>query len=264
MTKFDSLYEKFLNRVNEDMPITLMPGMEAGDRDVPVTFPEKANYTLTPEQVVSVINDIIDYLLTRNRYSPLPYKSFQTDVIADKIVGRTSLNRTKATYAARVLHNAMIEAGIIKDERSGTSINQEPSEETVQSVADTVSAETESMSMETPVGDDEEEASVYHKAKDFPAEVDDEELEAAWNKIPEDTDIEWSKLLKLVGLSKAERMKNIRAIIPVLDSEKVTDEESEGEVPLIDPDFESDDDDIDLSEIDPTIVRRSPYRNSNY
>ena len=265
MTKFDSLYNTILNRVNEDMPVTLMPGIEGGARDIPVTFPEKANYSLTPEQVANVVGDVVDYLITRNRRSPLPYKLFQTDVIADKIVGRSSLNKTKATYAARVLHNAMIEANIITDERSGTTLHHEPSEQEVQDVAATVSSETEEMSAEAPVVKDEpeeEEASVYHKAKDFPAEIDDEELEAAWNKIPDNVDIEWSKLLKIIGLTKAEQLKDVRAIIPVTGIEKTDDEETEGETPILDPDIESDD--VDMREIDPTIYRQSPYRNSDY
>jgi hypothetical protein len=274
MSKFDELYNKVLNRVNEDVPVTLMPGIEGGRGEVPAAFPEKANYTLTPAQVSDVIGDVVDYLLTRNRHSPLPYKLFQTDVIADKIMGRSSLNRTKAGYAARVVHNSMIEAGIITDERSGTSITRTPTEEEVETIADTVSRETEEItsnvstdkSANIDIEDDfdAEEASTYHKAKDFPAELDDEGLEAKWNLIPDDTDIEWPDLLKTVGLKDAERLKGIGAIVPVLPSKDDGDyDEDSGEIPTLDEPV-SDDEYPDLREIEPDIYRRSPYRDFNY
>lgn len=266
MSKFEELYNNILKRVNEDMPVSLMPGMEGGVRDVPVNFPEKANYALTPEQANNAIADVVDYLSTRNRYSPLPYKLFQTDVISDKIMGRSSLNRTKANYAARVLHNAMIEANIISDERSGTLLNRAPSEEETEEISNIVSRETQEMSQAQKSENDvephkaeTEEASIYHKAKDFPAEVDNEELEAAWDLIPDNTDIEWTKLLKLIGLKHAEALIDIRAIVPVFSDEEKTREEETEETPILDEPI-GDDEYPDLREIDPDIYRRSPYR----
>lgn len=226
---FEALYKQTLKNLNEDMPVDLAPGVNVGvGAGVPVSFTDTANYKLEPEQAARVIDSVVDYLLTRNSHSPLPYRSFQTDVIADKIVVYSSLNSTKAKYAARVVYNAMKDAGIISDERSkGTALISEPTPEEVDEIADTVSVSTEEADttpapvrperekIEIP---DEEEASVFFKANDFPVEEvtpeEEEVLYTAWEKLPSEEDIEWTNIVRAVGLTQANKLKDIKAILP--------------------------------------------------
>jgi hypothetical protein len=238
MTAFDKLYEKYLNRVNEDMPIDLVPGIGPGigaATGPSVNFTDTANYKITHDQAARVIDDVVDYLRTRNNHSPLPYRLFQTDVVANKIVVHTPLNPTKAKYAARVVYNAMKDNGIITDERSGpkagTTLAEDPTPEDVDEVANEVVAAVGEEDSE-PVAvkperekitiPNEEEASVFFRAKNFPVEevtVDEEEvLVKAWEKIPENEDVEWSDIVKLIGLTTADKLKNIKAILPAQNS----------------------------------------------
>jgi hypothetical protein len=283
MTQFDTIYNKYIQRISEDMPINLEPGIGvgAGER-APATFTDTANYKITPQQVASVIDSVIDYLQTRNNYSPLPYKDFQKMVIADKIVAHTSLNPTKAVYAARVVYNAMKDAGFITDEKSGgkkgTALISEPTEEEVEEVADTatdeVVAEIEKPEKEKITIDDDE-ITTFFKSADFPVEdVTPEEegaLYPAWNSLPDDKDIEWTDLCKLVGMSTATKLKNIQAILP---SDSTSKEEEEG-TPFIEDEDQIDDE--DLTDTDRVISRGeverelspnfrfsgSPYRDMN-
>lgn len=282
MTQFDTVYNKYIQRISEDMPVNLEPGIGAGAGErAPATFTDTANYKITPEQVASVIDSVIDYLQTRNNYSPLPYKDFQKMVMADKIVALTPLNPTKAVYAARVVYNAMKDAGFITDEKSGskkgTALISEPTEEEVEEVADTatdeVVAEIEKPEREKITLDDDE-ITTFFKSADFPVEdVTPEEEEAlypAWSLIPDDKDIEWADLCKLVGMSTATKLKDIQAILP---SDSVSKEE-EG-TPFIEDEDQIDDE--DLTDTDRVISRgeverelspnfrfsSSPYRDMN-
>jgi hypothetical protein len=230
MTAFETLYENVLKTLSEDMPVDLEPGINVGSgANVPVPFTDTANYKITPEQAARVIDSVIDYLHTRNGHSPLPYRSFQTDVIAGKIVLYSTLNPTKAVYAARVVYNAMKDAGFITDERNGTKrgtilLNNEPDPEEVDEVADSVAAETNTTEVvnkperEKIEMQDEEEVSVFFKSNDFPVEEvtpeEEEELFTAWSTIPDGTDIEWNDIVKRVGLTKALKLKDIKALLP--------------------------------------------------
>jgi hypothetical protein len=282
MTQFDTVYNKYIQRISEDMPVNLEPGIGAGAGErAPATFTDTANYKITPELVASVIDSVIDYLQTRNNYSPLPYKDFQKMVMADKIVALTPLNPTKAVYAARVVYNAMKDAGFITDEKSGgkkgTALISEPTEEEVEEVADTatdeVVAEIEKPEREKITIDDDE-ITTFFKSADFPVEdVTPEEEEAlypAWSSIPDDKDIEWTELCKLVGMSTATKLKDIQAILP---SDSVGKEE-EG-TPFIEDEDNIDDEDltdtdrvISRSEVEKEISPNfrfsgSPYRDIN-
>lgn len=251
---FEALYEKTLKGLNENVPVDLAPGVNIGaGAGVPISFTDTANYKITPEQAARVIDSVVDYLQTRNGHSPLPYRSFQTDVIADKIVVYSALNPTKAKYAARVVYNAMKDAGIISDERSkGTGLVSEPTPEEVDEVADTVSANSE----EVPVAPqkperekieipDEEEASVFFKASDFPVEEvtpeEEEVLYTAWEKLPSQEDIEWSDIVKSIGLTQANKLKDIKAILPTAGS---STEQGEGSPYIEDEDAITSDDDV--------------------
>jgi hypothetical protein len=261
MTNFDKLYNSLFAKINEDV-VDLDPtvGVGAGER-VPVSFPENSNYILAPEQAASIIDDVIDYLVTRNNHSPLDYKSFQTLVIAKKITQRSFLNPTKAKYAARVVHNAMIEAGFITDERSRTSVRREPSPVEVEEVAGIVATELN----ETPSLEVADEAESYYKTKDFPPEVDDEVLENAWNKLPDNEDIKWVNICKLIGKSNAEGLISIHAILPAETADTTGNEDDESDVPILDNEVNDVNDTSDVDEIEPHFRRtESPYRNDNY
>lgn len=258
MTQFDSLYEKFLTKISEDMPVDLMPGINVGaGTNAPATFTDTANYKLTPEQTARVIDSVIDYLQTRNNHSPLPYKEFQKHVIADKIVTHSSLNPTKAVYASRVIYNAMKDAGFITDEKSkGTVLISEPTAEEVDETADAV---IDDINNEVPAERErieipDEEVTTFFKVKDFPVEEvtteEEDVLVDAWNKIPDNTDIEWSDLCKLVSLTKANKLKEIGAILP---SENTSNDTEEGS-----PFIEDDEDRLEDDELTDTDRRISP------
>lgn len=282
MTQFDTIYSKHIQRISEDMPINLELGVVPGASErAPATFTDTANYKITPEQVVRVIDSVIDYLQTRNNYSPLPYKDFQKMVIADKIVGFTSLNSTKAVYAARVVYNAMKDAGFITDERSssrkGVALLDEPTEEEVEEVADAATDEVVA-GIVAPEREkiviDDDEVTTFFKSVDFPVEnvtaEEEETLYPAWNLIPSDKDIEWTDLCKLVGMSTATKLKRVQAILP---SDSVS-KDSEG-TPFIEDEDQIDSE--DLADTDRVISKgeverelspgfrfsSSPYRDMN-
>jgi hypothetical protein len=286
MTAFETLYENILKTLSEDMPVDLEPGINVGaGANLPVSFTDTANYKITPEQAARVIDSVIDYLHTRNGHSPLPYRSFQTDVIAGKIVLYSTLNPTKAVYAARVVYNAMRDAGFITDERSGTKrgtilLNTEPAPEEVDEVADTVAAETsDTEAVNKPEREkieiqDEEEVSVFFKANDFPVEEvtaeEEEDLITAWSSLPSDTDIEWNDIVKRIGLTKALKLKDVRALLPssvssVDSGEAFIDDEDEYIAP---EDVTDTDRSISQAEVEREVepsFRRSftQYRNSD-
>ena len=261
MTQFDTIYSKYIQRISEDMPINLELGIApgAGER-APATFTDTANYKITPEQVASVIDSVIDYLQTRNNYSPLPYKDFQKMVMADKIVALTPLNPTKAVYAARVVYNAMKDAGFITDEKSsskkGITLDADPTAEDVEEIATEVAAEVAEIETEAPEKEkiviDDDEVTTFFKSADFPVEEvtaeEEEELLTAWNLVPNDIDIEWSDLCKLVGMSTATKLKEIQAILPSESASK--DEEGS---PFIEDEDQIDDE--DLTDTDRVISR---------
>lgn len=279
MTQFDSLYENYLTRISEDMPVDLMPGINVGaGANAPATFTDTANYKLTPEQTASIIDSIIDYLQTRNNHSPLPYKEFQKHVVADKIVTHSSLNPTKAVYAARVVYNAMKDAGYITDEKSkGVALISEPTaeevEETADAVIDDINNETSTEREKIEIQD--EEVTTFFKVKDFPVEEvtteEEDVLVDAWNKIPDNADIEWSDLCRLISLTKANKLKEIGAILPSENTSKDTEDGS----PFIEDEDHLEDDELTDTdrrmssaeverEISPDFRRgSSPYREYN-
>jgi len=272
MTRFDTLYKTFFQRVNEDMPVDLYPGIEpnAGERVI-AAFPEKSNYILTPAQVTATVNDVIDYLQTRNNHSPLPYKDFQEQVIAKKIVVNSGLNKTKAKYAARVVHNAMIDSNIITDERSGTKINNIPQPEEVEVIADDIVDEVNTQIAKAPEQSEPEskESEKYFKSKDFPASTadtegeEDSELETAWNKLPDNEDISWTELRKVIGMTTATKLIDIGALIPTEDTENNEEEEDVPEIEFDEFDEPDLSDDAVSRHIEPNYSeRRSPYRDS--
>jgi DNA-binding transcriptional ArsR family regulator len=189
-SSFDELFESLLTELT---PVDIAGGYGGSGEETEATFPEKSagKYELTPEQTKEVAKTVISKLREMGGHSDKTYKEFQEEDIAPIIKDVAGINMSNAKYAARVIHSALKEAGIITDERDGTSTlkKETPSEEQIENVADkaeeiaqnsenegedeqeTTDSEFEDQdTLEEPVEDEEEEKS--NKSSSFSTHAD--------------------------------------------------------------------------------------------
>ena len=95
---------------------------------------------------------------------------------------------------------------------------------------------------------------VYSKAADL--DSDDEELQKAFSKLPEDTELSWDQVIKKVGTSKALALLEIGGLTEKAIEKEVGEEE---EVPALD---ELDDEGPDISNFDKVSRMLSPDRDT--
>ena len=234
-SKFDSLLKTLLN---EYMPVDIMPGYTGGGGEVGASFPTKSigKYALTPEQTKEVMEKIITHLRSLNGHSDKTYKDFQEQDIASVIRVVAKQSGTNSKYAARVIHNALIEAGVITDERNGTKLAK-ATPAAVEQAVDSVeqSEETSPSAEEAPAASTEDEDLVYYKSGSF--DVDDANLEKKWSKLPEGN-LEWSQVIKLIGTTAALELLDNGSLLSTTrpeeeESEKDYEEGDSGEVSTI-------------------------------
>ena len=177
-SSFDKLYENLLLELT---PVDIAGGYEGSGEETEATFPEKSagKYELTPEYTKEVAKAVISKLREMGGHSDKSYKEFQEEDIAPIIKDIAGINMSNAKYAARVIHSALKEAGIITDERDGTSTlkKETPSEEQIENVAD--KAEEIAQNSESAGEDDQETLDSEFEDQDTleePVEDEDEEV----------------------------------------------------------------------------------------
>jgi hypothetical protein len=238
-TKFDSLLNTLLN---EYMPIDIVPGYTGGGGEVEANFPAKSEgkYALTSDQTKDVMEKVIAHLRSLNGHSDKTYKDFQEQDIASIIRTAAKQSGTNSKYAARVIHNALIEAGVITDERNGTKLSKTAPAAVDQAVdqvekTKTLSTSDTETTTPAPASSTEDEDLVYYKSGSF--DLDDTNLEKKWNKLPEGN-LEWSQVIKLIGATAALELLDKDALLSTTrpeeeESEKDFEEGDSGEVSTI-------------------------------
>jgi hypothetical protein len=101
-------------------------------------FPEqsKGKYDLTPEETKQVFSQFVKELKSKGGKSPKLYKDFYEMEIAPIVRSvKPTINNTNSKYTARVLYNALKEAGVLKDERDGVTMSKTPSPVGVEKLA---------------------------------------------------------------------------------------------------------------------------------
>lgn len=196
-SKFDSLFEQLLTELT---PVDITPGYSGSGEEIAPEFSEGAQgkYALTPEQSKEAGKAYIAKLRDLGGRTDKNYKDFQKDDIAPIVKQIGNLTGTNSVFAARVIHNALRDAGIITDDRDGTTTLKiaSPSKEQMEQVAD--KAEEVASTLSTTSSDDED--LVYYKSGSF--DLDDAALEKKWNALP-DGNLEWSDIVKKIGTTAA-------------------------------------------------------------
>jgi DNA-binding transcriptional ArsR family regulator len=176
-SSFDELFENLLTELT---PVDIAGGYGGSGEETEATFPEKSagKYELTPEHTKEVAKAVISKLREMGGHSDKSYKEFQEEDIAPIIKDVAGINMSNAKYAARVIHAALKNAGIITDERDGTSTltRNTPTEEQIDDVAD--KADEIVQSSENEGEDDQETADSEFEDQDTLEEpVEDENEE---------------------------------------------------------------------------------------
>jgi len=125
-------YKRHRNSIlNELAPVEMEGGYTGSGEEVKAEFPElsKGKYDLTPEETSKVLKSFIDKFKAGGGKSPKLYKDFYEMELAPVVRQiKTSINSTNSKYTARVLYNALKEAGVLKDERDGVKLEKGISE----------------------------------------------------------------------------------------------------------------------------------------
>jgi hypothetical protein len=135
---FDELLHKILTE--HIPPVDITSGYEGTGEETEAEFPEKSEgkYSLTADQTKDVCKAVIAKLREQGGHSDKSFKEFQEEDIAPIIREVAGLSGTNSKYAARVIHTALKNKGIITDERDGTSTLKvkAPSDEQLEKIAD--------------------------------------------------------------------------------------------------------------------------------
>lgn len=255
MTKnFDSLLESLLN---EMMPadISGFDGGAGGARkhilsNVPEGEP-KGHWAplqkLSQEDREKVVDAIIQKVFTEegNTLSPNTDSADELrDAIASAVKQVSSETSLKASgnYAAKFLSDrimTLLKSTVKYTTGGGEELNKDMTQKEFKKALDQAinkqSAEKAPESAEEETGEESEAEMVYTKAADL--ESDDPELTKAFNKLPDDKEMSWKDLLKLVGMSKAEALIDAGGITA---TEKEIEASDDQEVPELELDDDED------------------------
>lgn len=255
MTKnFDSLLESLLN---EMMPadISGFEGGAGGARkhilsNVPAGEP-KGHWAplqkLSPEDREKVLDAIIQKVFTEegNTLSPNTDSADELrDAIASavkQVSGETAL-KASGNYAAKFLSDrimTLLKSTVKYTTGGGEELNKDMTQKEFKKALDQAITKqtTDSAGEETEDETAEEKTDVemvYTKAADL--ESDDSDLTKAFSKLPDDKEMSWKEVLKLIGMSKADALIQAGGLIET-EKEKEASEESE----VGDLEFEGDD-----------------------
>ena len=183
-SSFDELYESLLTELS---PVDIVGGYGGTGEETEAEFPEKSagKYELTPEQTKEVAKTVVANLKAEGGHSDKPYKQFQEEDIAPVIKDVVGINMSNAKYAARVIHTALKNAGIITDERDGKAvlIDRQPDEEALDNVAD----EAENVANSEAVSGEDEQETVDSEFEDQDTLEEPTEEESEGKTVKEET-----------------------------------------------------------------------------
>lgn len=261
LKKFDSLFESLLN----ELQVEVEPGYSGTGGEVKATFPElsKGKYELTPEQTKDVLTMVVSRLKEDlGGQSPKLFEDFYKTEIAPlirKVV--PGMSNTNARYAARILHNALRTAKVVRDERdgaTGTKMLSEPSEEKVEKMAsatvDAAEATEEMVDSEAPEATPTQTKTApatYSSSKDFylktreelPAGTLEGDLEPIYKRIESmagttETGKDIEKSLEQAGTDRGRIGSYLRKMVEVGILEPAESEAASGDVEALEPDDE--------------------------
>jgi hypothetical protein len=108
----------------EEMAVKLSPEKRGEAGSTAVAFPPKSvgKYDITPELTKDVIEAVVSKLEEMGGSSDLSDKEFQAQVIAPIIKEIAKKSGTNSGYAARVIHAALKNAGVLTAEKDDVSI----------------------------------------------------------------------------------------------------------------------------------------------
>lgn len=261
LKNFDSLFESLIS----ELQVEVEPGYSGTGGEVEAKFPElaKGKYELTPEQTKEVLTMVVTRIKEDlGGQSPKLFEDFYKSEIAPiikKVV--PSMSNTNAKYAARILHNALRTAKVIRDERdgaTGTKMTSEPSEEKVEKMASATvdAAET----AEDMIEDEEAVASVkpktaatptYSSNKDFYLKTREElpsgtlqgDLDVIYNRLESmsgsvTTGKDLEKALEQSGTERGRISSYLRKMVETGVLEPSEEEEANGDIAALEPDDE--------------------------
>lgn len=288
MTKnFDALLESMLQ---EMMPASMEDGFGPGEMTSAVSkkiedLPGKSQHwgplqKLSAEDRQKIIRVIINNVFTEkgNTYTPMADDRNQLkELIKSAIVKATKDHpefkaggKWAVQFLADRLANEELLGKVKYTTEGGEEIKKDVTQKELTAALNKALGDTKGQSVwkknakveETPAVEEEPEVeeapaeepeqgeveTVYVKAADLSS--DDPELQKAFSKLPDNTDLSWDQVIKKVGTSKA---------LALLDAGGLSEEQKEREVgeeedvPALDP---NDEDDVDLSNFDRLI---NPY-----
>lgn len=288
MTKtFDALLESMLQ---EMMPASMEDGFGPGEMTSAVRkkieeLPGKSQHwgplqKINAEDREKIIRAIINNVFTEkgNTYTPMADDRNQLkELIKSAIVKATKDHpefkaggKWAVQFLADRLANEELLGKVKYTTEGGEEIKKDVTQKELTAALNKALGDTKGQSVwkknakveETPAVEEEPEVeeapaeepeqgeveTVYVKAADLSS--DDPELQKAFSKLPDNTDLSWDQVIKKVGTSKA---------LALLDAGGLSEEQKEREVgeeedvPALDP---NDEDDVDLSNFDRLI---NPY-----
>jgi hypothetical protein len=266
MTKnFDTLLEQMLS---EMMPADIegMGGFGGAVKHIKGGVPEgeaKGHWAplqkLSPEDRETVLGEIFKEVFSEkeNTYAPTVdnpeelHSAIQSAI--QKVSGSTGL-KASGKWAAKFLADrimTLLKNNVKYTTAGGEELEKDVTQKEFKQVLKKALEEApakEEIPAETPAAEEKEVELVYAKAADLNS--DDAELQKAFKKLPDDKEMSWDEVLKMVGMTKGLALLDAGGLSEI-EKEKETSEEEEVKALEFD-----DEDDTDLSNFDRFI---DPY-----
>jgi len=266
--------EKAVNKKVEELPGKSqhwgpLQKLSAGDREriirsiIKTVFPEKGNTHTPMADNKEQLKELIKSAITKATKDHSEFKAggkWAVQFLADRLANEELLGKVKyTTEGGKEIKNdvtqkemkAALNAALA--DTKGQSVwrrsaeSEEASFAKKAAKAPVVAPETEVK----PPEDKTEMETVYFKVKEFT--TDDETLQAAYDKLPDDKDMSWKEVCKLVKASVGDRLLTDGGI-----GEEEREIEAGEETEVGDLDIE-DEQDVDLSSFDRAAKLLNPY-----
>ena len=234
------IFEAYKNKLISEAPVEMGEYSGTGE-EIKANFPEQSQgkYDLTPEETSQVFSNFLNTFKAKGGKSPKLYKDFYELELAPVVREiKQSINNTNSKYTARVLYNALKEAGVLKDERDGVAMSKKPSEKGIEKLTKFTIKNAGKLDKEDAEAKDTSSAG---------AGIDDPIMKRFWEKILGEGSYQKEELARMMiednpDMEESEARFNISALIrtgylkkmddgyEAVDPEEVSDkEEKEGE-----------------------------------
>ena len=229
------IFEAYKNKLISEAPVEMGEYSGTGE-EIKANFPEQSQgkYDLTPEETSQVFSNFLNTFKAKGGKSPKLYKDFYELELAPVVREiKQSINNTNSKYTARVLYNALKEAGVLKDERDGVAMSKKPSEKGIEKLTKFTIKNAGKLDKEDAEAKDTSSAG---------AGIDDPIMKRFWEKILGEGSYQKEELARMMIEDNPEARFNISALIrtgylkkmddgyEAVDPEEVSDkEEKEGE-----------------------------------